>query len=186
MFKIITRWIFNISLIFGLIGCGGGSSNSDTGDESSEIVDRSDNMSRESSVPTPPNKKWLNPTESICNNGGGVMNVNGMCLANWENAKKICRASGGVLPTIEMLEKVVTDCGAIIDDVYENSENSDYQACYRREGFFSSPSYWSSTTHESQYVNNDLFALIIYFDDGDESDSVKTFDYDNGLRCARL
>jgi len=186
MFKIITRWIFNISLVFGLIGCGKSSSNSITEDTSSEIVNINTHIREENSTHSQSNKKWLDPTESVCYDGGGVINVKGVCLANWENAKKICRTSGGVLPTIEMLEKVVTDCGGVIDDVYGNSENLDYQACYKREGFFSSPSYWSSTTYQDPYINNDLYALIIYFDDGDESDSVKTFDYENGFRCAKF
>jgi len=44
--------------------------------------------------------KWIRPTKSVCKANGGEID-NGECIANWENAKKICSASGGKLPTRE-------------------------------------------------------------------------------------
>ncbi len=98
--------------------------------------------------------QWIDPTKSICEANGGKTEKDGgirVCKADWTSAKKICRASGGRLATIEELKKVVTGCGGEIDK--ENSEerernrnNSDYQNCYKELGF-SSNGYWSSTTN---------------------------------------
>ena len=166
--------LISLITVVALVGCGEDSSSNGSSDTSNSTRE-------ENSILSQSNQTWIAPKQSTCQNGGGVMNVKGVCLANWENANKICRASGGVLPTIEVLEKVVTDCGGVIDDIYGNSENSDYQACYKREGFVNVDSYWSSTT----YTSGSQYALIIYFEDGDESNSIKTFDYDHGVRCAR-
>ena len=100
---------------------------------------------------------WAKPSQSVCESNGG--SYNGDCDANWENAKTICSAIGGVLPNIETLEAVVNDCGGVIGD--DNSENKSYQACYEEKGFTSNI-YWSSTT----FVSNSSEAWAIGFDAG--------------------
>ena len=64
--------------------------------------------------------KWINPTQKVCQANDGKMDDD-ICEANWSDAKDICRASGGRLPTIDELKKVVTDCGGTIDD-YDNNK----------------------------------------------------------------
>jgi len=96
--------------------------------------------------------KWITPSNSTCKNHGGKATSYG-CKAKWINAKNICSASGGSLPTIDELRKVVTDCGGEMkeDNSAEwerNRNNTSYQACYKKKGF-SSYNYWSSTTHAS-------------------------------------
>ena len=100
--------------------------------------------------------KWIDVDASSCRANGGEMN-NGVCEAPWKEAKKICSVSGGRLPTIEELEKVVSGCGGInvkykdsqwYEINYKNIANSSYQSCYKAKGFISSY-YWSSTTNAS-------------------------------------
>ena len=105
------------------------------------------------------NGKWVKPSQSVCESNGG--SYNGDCDANWENAKIICSAIGGVLPNIETLKTVITDCGGGIDDFSNNRENESYQACYKEKGFTSNI-YWSSTT----FVSNSSEAWAIGFDAG--------------------
>ncbi|NEW59926.1 caspase family protein [Sulfurovum sp. bin170] len=92
--------------------------------------------------------KWITPTESICSSNGGKINKNGICEAEWNNANKICKASGGVLPNIETLRAVVTDCGGVIDEC-ENKNNKFYQACSKERGFNLTDLYLSSTNPET-------------------------------------
>ena len=94
--------------------------------------------------------KWLKPNSSVCKANGGKI-YKGVCQANWENSKKICLASGGSLPSIDDLRKVVTDCGGVIDDYENNRNNFNYQSCYKQRGFTSS-FYWSSTEGDSSYA----------------------------------
>lgn len=108
-----------------------------------------------SPVPVVSTSKWLKPTNSVCEANGGKL-YKGVCQANWKNAKKICSASGGSLPTIDDLRKVVTDCGGVIDDYTNNINNSNYQTCYKQKGFTSSW-YWSSTEEDSSYAWRVLF-----------------------------
>ena len=55
--------------------------------------------------------KWITPSDSVCKSNGGEIKDNG-CEANWENANKICSASGGSLPSIDLLSFIaVVDCG---------------------------------------------------------------------------
>ena len=105
-------------------------------------VDGEDEVSESSSS----SSKWITPSNSTCKNNGGKVNSNG-CKATWSNAKNICSASGGSLPSIDTLRKVVTDCGGTIDDYDNNRANSSYQACYKRKGF--SFWYWSKTSKNS-------------------------------------
>ncbi len=78
--------------------------------------------------------KWIKPTNSVCKANGGKI-VKGVCQANWENAKKICSASGGKLPTRNDFKKEVIACGGIWEDWEKNNNNSSYQSCYKQKGF---------------------------------------------------
>jgi len=94
-------------------------------------------------------EKWITPSDNHCKSNGGEINSEGVCYADWENAQKICEASGGRLPTIEELKDVVTGCGGTIDDYDNNRANTSYQSCYKAQGFGSSNDYWSATTSAS-------------------------------------
>jgi len=88
--------------------------------------------------------KWITPTNKICKTNGGYMDEYG-CKATRIDAKKICTAAGGRMPTIKELEKVVSDCGGknvnseSSDDwnsiTDKNRANKSYQACYKKKGF---------------------------------------------------
>ena len=129
--------------------------------ESNQTVEPTPEPVAQSGEPTPQpvaqsgeevqNGTWAKPSQSVCESNGG--SYNGDCDANWENAKIICSAIGGVLPNRETLSEIVTDCGGYIGISYNNSVNESYQACYREKGF-SPLHYWSSTTsvHNSSYT----------------------------------
>ena len=92
--------------------------------------------------------QWVKPSQSVCKNSGGEYNKygNNNCWVNRENSKTICSTSGDELPTIETLRAVVTDCGGDPFDDSENDRNNEsYQACYKKIGFTSSYTCWSST-----------------------------------------
>jgi len=130
--------------------------------------------------------KWIDPSSSICKaNGGETEKEDGIevCDANWTNAQKICRASGGTLPNIEQLKKVITRCGGEMDndnsaEYQRNRHNSDYQTCYKERGF-ASRSYWSSTI----YANSSGYAWIGYFASGNHHYHYK--DVSHYVRCVR-
>ena len=99
--------------------------------------------------------KWLKPSSSVCKANGGEM-VKGACRANWENATKICSASGGRLPTGEDLKQVVVHCGGLFTTyrnkdknsiVDKNTKNKSYQACYKEKGFIYG--YWTREENNS-------------------------------------
>ena len=105
-------------------------------------------------VPPPPpepkpTSKWIIPKESVCKTNGGEIDKHGVCKANWKNAKKICSASGGQLPSRVDFHKVITDCGGISDadnreQWSKNRKNVSYQTCYKEKGF----SRWHWTREE--------------------------------------
>ena len=103
------------------------------------------NNKRRQSLPiTTSNSKWITPSDNICRSNGGKVYDDG-CRATWKEANKICGVSGGRLPTIDELKKVVTDCGGKIDEYAKNEDNLEYQSCYKSKGFVSYY-YWSSST----------------------------------------
>ena len=63
--------------------------------------------------------------------------------AKWEDAKNICAASIAKLSTIDELQQAVKNCKDIAKD-----DKDKYNACYIKDGFVGTSSYWSSTTHE--------------------------------------
>jgi len=121
--------------------------------------------------------KWITPSNSTCKNNGGKIDSVG-CNATWENAKNICSASGGSLASIDVLRKVVTDCGGKIDDYNNNIDNRSYQSCFKEKGFRSS-NYWSSTS----VVGFEYHAWIVGFDYGVVYGDDKN--YNVYVRCVR-
>ncbi len=79
--------------------------------------------------------KWITPTDITCKANGGRIIPDGVCSANFQDAKAICSASDGRLPTINELEKVIKYCGGDIGKAGANYANDNYQACCRRKGF---------------------------------------------------
>jgi len=128
--------------------------------------------------------KWITPTNSQCK--WGAMD-NRVCSANWREAKKICSALGGRLPTINELKGEVTRCGGE-NTTYGDSKwksirdkniaNKSYQSCYKNNGF-SSSLYWSSTT----VASNTNYAWVVYFDFGNDNYYGKASS--NFVRCVR-
>jgi len=149
--------------------------------EKPRVVERIVYRDRPQSVAN--SNEWITPTESICKNNGGKIDKNG-CKANWNNANKICKLSGGVLPTKEKLNKIITDCGGILTsdfrsrDAQKNSENNNYHSCYKAKGF-SSYAYWSATTTISDYSD----AWLVDFTSGYNGHYSKTIEY--SIRCVR-
>ena len=111
--------------------------------------------------------KWITPNKTVCTNNGGKL-YKGICKANWENAKKICRASGANLPILADLKQVIIDCGGSYtiygkdwDSIMDkNRANKFYQSCYKNRGFSSSDYYWSSTLYVSDSNSNDIWNVM--------------------------
>jgi len=127
-------------------------------------------------------KRWTSPSKSVCvANDGKWKRYHEQygCLVKWENANKICDIIGGILPNIDVLRDIVTDCGGdmvIGDGGYEEQEridkniaNESYQACTQNKGFILND-YWSSTTNES----NSSYAWGVTFDNGNDYLNDKT------------
>ena len=125
------------------------------------------------STQTTNNSKWITPSESTCKSNGGKVDDDG-CKANWSDAKDICSASGGSLPTIDELKKVFTDCGGEVTD----NANKTYQSCYKQKGF-NSNHYWSS----SSVMGNGYNAWFVNFRGGYVYRYNKAISY--YVRCVR-
>ena len=128
--------------------------------------------------------KWITPSDSVCKANEGRIDEYGICKASWKNAKKICRASGGTLPSKEVLGEVVSDCGGLLSlfdfkKMNKNGKNSNYQSCYKRKGFSDSDDYWSSTS-SSDYNE---YAWVVGFYSGGQSNSHKGNNF--YVRCVR-
>ena len=124
----------------------------------------------EATAPTPDSTstkiKWITPMDGTCTSNGGHIKHN-LCASNWENAKTICSAMGGSLPTLDTLKDVVIDCGGEMhaDDKEEwskNMNNKSYHECHRDKGF-TYDSYWSSNSGSSTYARGIKF---LYGNDG--------------------
>ncbi len=138
----------------------------DKGFSKAEIASICDISTKSKSTHTAPKSKWITPTNKVCRANGGKL-YKGVCYAEWSNAKAICHASGGRLPTKRELIQVIDECGgntADTDSAYdENKEDPNYQACYKRKGFSSSGDYWSSTTYVGIAADG---AWVVYFGNG--------------------
>ena len=99
--------------------------------------------------------KWIFPSRSACEDNGGKFS-GGVCIANWQKAKKICSASGGELANIDELKDLVTSCEGSVADyatdnrnqyrkkMKENFKNKNYQKCYEQIGV-TGRTYWSGS-----------------------------------------
>ncbi len=93
-------------------------------------------------------EEWIDPTKAICIKNGGKVDGNGYCFADWKKAQQVCLSSGGVLPSITLLKKVVLDCNGVLDNVDEEESRSKTLACYKDKGFLLN-GYWSGTSYDS-------------------------------------
>jgi len=148
-------------------------SNKTKGNSSIELVYEtrfSGKNSSSSSTQSNSSTKWITPDDSVCRSNGGAISY-GVCGSNWLNAKDICRASGGSLPSITELKNVVIECGGNLNKVDDNKANSSYQSCYRDQGFSSSNYYWSE----------DIWSLFFFAGGGNERDKR----YEDFVRCVK-
>jgi hypothetical protein len=138
-------------------------------------------MQAKSTTKVKPKSKWITPTNATCRRKGGKL-FKGICKANWQQAKNICRASGGRLPSKSELIQVISDCGGYrsnIETGYSaNPGDLNYHSCYKRKGF-ASYSYWSSTTDDgyAAYVINFGIGYQLHYSHGN---------YDKSVRCVRV
>ena len=124
--------------------------------------------------------KWISPSQKVCKANGGKMHSYD-CTANFSNAKDICSASGGNLAIIDVLAKVITDCGGTINALDNNRADSVYHDCYKKKGFTNSSSgYWSSTSVEGEEEKN---AWVVFFNYGGVFGYAKDNTY--YVRCVR-
>ena len=131
------------------------------------------------STVTTSTSQWITPKDNICRSNGGKIDKYGICDATWKSANSICRASGGTLPSKEVLGQIITDCGGEIDAYNDNINDSKYQSCYKNKGFSYSSHYWSSLTN----TNSNDYAWIVNFDGGLQDDNAKDNNYH--VRCVR-
>ena len=102
--------------------------------------------------PKSPGRHFMTPAKSTCLSLGGKWgSIYGSCKATFPIAKKICRASGGRVPTQYEVEKLIRSCGETVkfDDEGEVSVNYDswsYTSCYRNHGFPRALRYHWTTT----------------------------------------
>ena len=125
--------------------------------------------------------KWIDPSKVVCLKNGGKMDKYG-CKAYFKNARKICRSIKQRLATKNELQKLIIGCGGVnpqsVKDMKKNRDNSSYKNCYKNEGFYYSPNYWSKTT---QHPSNNYGAWYINFALGiDSYDYLDNYHY---VRC---
>jgi hypothetical protein len=129
-----------------------------------------------------PKNKWITPSNSTCRSKGGKLHK-GVCEAKWQQAKNICRASGGRLPSKNELVQVIAECGGNTSNNNsahtENKEDPNYQSCYKRKGFGTSNIYWSSTT----FAGYSRHAWLINFNNGNQDNDNKSSS--RYVRCVR-
>jgi len=123
--------------------------------------------------------EYITPSDNLCKSKGGEMDDKGVCKANWENAQKICSASGGRLPTIEELRGVVSGCGGVIDKGSKNKASTTYQSCHKELGYSDLDYYWSS----SPYVSDSSEAWYVFFKSGFDGWDDKSYAY--LVRCVQ-
>lgn len=119
--------------------------------------------------------KWINVSASNCRANGGEM-YNGACLSERSDAKNICRMTGGVLPTIDELEKVVTGCGGTMNGVYPSDWDKNKAICYKKKGF-NSNIYWGLKSNNK---------IILFY--GFDSDGGRFWNGDNSryyIQCIK-
>jgi len=119
--------------------------------------------------------QWITPIKSVCEKGlfskRGEIDEGGYCKSTWENAKEICKDSGGILPSKDILEQVITDC----KKEYVNGINH----CFLNKGFGNLFYYWSS-----DIVGDNVHVWFVAFrGSGGSNTSKKTSKH--YVRCVR-
>jgi len=101
-------------------------------------------------------QQFISPSKATCSKYGEHWNNNfGVCTASWRSAKKVCKASGGRIPTKREIQRLIRSCGgvdasAIKDTMYrlKNINSYSYSSCYKRKGIPGGPkSYWTATKY---------------------------------------
>ncbi len=108
------------------------------------------------------NTEWIELSKKECIDAGGEM-YNGVCLANWSVATKICSVAGGRLATRYELKNSIIQCGGMIDEYNQNIKSESYQQCCKKDGFSPMYDYWSSTSCRT----NSEDAWVAYIGSGD-------------------
>ena len=115
--------------------------------------------------------EWIDPIKDVCLKHKGDYSNDGMCDTYGEEAQNICQETGGSVPTLSELRKLITVCGG--EMVYtdgsdsdkakmdKNKKNKAYQSCYQKKGFKAKYGYWTATEHSV----NDPSLIYVYFDD---------------------
>ena len=78
--------------------------------------------------------KWIEPV--------------GTNFADFETAKKVCRAAGGRLPTFSELKRVAQNCGLRVTKFGTNRVSRAIHSCLRRKGF-NQETYWTRTRYKN-------------------------------------
>ena len=101
---------------------------------------------------------WFDPSAEACTQNKGILK-DGYCDAAYFDAKKVCKAEGHSLPTIEVFEETSIYCGATPYNTYtkdgtshkdtitrkNNQANKAYRQCVENLGFDRLFSYASLT-----------------------------------------
>ena len=124
-------------------------------DEIKEMIKKGISSSVINSACGKKESKWITPSYTICKSNGGTVK-NGVCKANWSNAKKICELKGYRLPTIDDFRNIVSSCRGVYNPKNrvswdKNKHNTFYQNCYKEYGF-QAEYYWSRTEFNNSWV----------------------------------
>jgi len=122
------------------------------------------------------NAKYYKPSQSICQNSGGLWNDQGMneCKADLVTAKSICQ-----MPTDAQWEEVISDCGYTD---YHSDDHDQYLACIEKSGYqWAGAGYWSSSLYSNPSYQ-DVLGNYVSFYSGDISGiGVETLNF---VRCS--
>ena len=114
---------------------------------------------------------WITPTNNICRYYGGETKSSSSiikCKANWENAKSICRASGGHLPSLIDLRKVINDC----------NWNNDFNSCPQSKNRYYD-AYWSAQDE----LEDDSYGQVWKANIDEGYEKLTNQKYKNVVRC---
>jgi len=114
---------------------------------------------------------FMTLSKSTCLRHGGRWNSNfDVCEASWSKAKKICRTSGGRLPSLNELKRVIRSCGGVPIDGEKmgNERHRTNSLCYKRLGirYIFHGDYWTSTAPYYPSVPSSLFKMDVTIDSG--------------------
>jgi len=101
--------------------------------------------------------------------GAGWIEPVGTSFANFETAKKVCRAAGGRLPTFNELKKVPQSCGVRVAKFGHNGNEMPrtYYSCTRQKGFMQK-TYWTKTPSKK---TPSYIIIVDFFNAGESSNS---------------